>query len=127
MSLLDIEDRIEDVPEFTIEEIVAQYLNDINGRLNSDIPFTFINNIRNYNGKTYTESINDTDVLVRDLSMMFYYKAEIYTFCDPLFLSRNRNDHFSFVNKMDEIKEQVSPGIYKRVTWGHIKKHFNLK
>ena len=124
MSLLDVEDRVDDVPKFTTSMMVEQYLNDI-GERNLKLPFKFLGRpaiINNYIGTE--DAYNDNDVLVRDVSASSFY-FDTYIFINPSIT--NNYMFLDFFNNAVEIKEQVFPGIYKRVTYGWIKKHFNLE
>ena len=126
MGLLDVEDRVNDVPEFTISKIVEQYLGDTNLLMYPNSPFEYIGHTSDKIGRMQEYHPKDGDVLISDGQLNKYYHVDAYYFASPSHLGQM--PQMSIINtKVTEIKEQVLPGIYKRVTWGHIKKHFNLK
>ena len=119
MSILDLDDNVDNVPEFKISDVVKQYLVDINGIVDPELPFEYVPGVNLY-GKV-NDCINDEDVLVRDNSWFRYYNTDGYYFCNPRLVTS------SFPQRaVTEIKECIAPGIYKRATWGRIKKHFNI-
>ena len=125
MSILDIDDNINDIPKFQIKDIVKQYLIDINGIVDPELPFEYVPGVNIY-GKV-NDCINDEDILVRDNSWPRYYNMDGYYFCSPRLITSSFAMPTAISYAVTEIKECVSPGIYKRVTWGLIKKHFNLE
>ena len=123
MSILDLDDNVNNVPEFEIGDIVKQYLDDINGIVDPELPFEYVPGVNMY-GKV-DDCVNDEDVLVRDNSWHRHYNADGYYFCNPRLITSSFTNAFA-MNIVTEIKECIAPGIYKRATWGWIKKHFNL-
>jgi hypothetical protein len=119
MSILDLDDNVDNVPEFKIGDVIKQYLDDINGIVDPELPFEYVPGVNIY-GKA-NDCIKDEDVLVRDNSWPRYYNADGYYFCNQRLITSSFTIH-----AVTEIKECVAPGIYKRATWGWIKKHFNI-
>lgn len=124
MSILDLDDNVNNVPEFKISDVVKQYLDDINGIVDPELPFEYVPGVNIY-GKV-NDCINDEDILVRDNSWPRYYNVDGYYFCSPHLITSSVTMHTVIAHTVTEIKECVAPGIYKRVTWGLIKKHFNI-
>ena len=126
MGLLDVEDRVNDVPEFTIGKIVEQYPEDTNLFVYPKSPFEYIGHTLDKLGQMHEQHPKDDDVLINDDRLNKYYNVDAYYFISPSHLGQM--SQMSIINtKVTEIKEQILPGVYKRVTWGHIKKHFNLE
>ena len=119
MSILDLDDNVNNVPEFKIGDVVKQYLDDINGIVDPELPFEYVPGVNIY-GRV-NDCIKDEDVLVRDNSWPRDYNADGYYFCNQRLITSSFTMH-----AVTEIKEWVAPGIYKRATWGGIKKHFNI-
>jgi hypothetical protein len=124
MSILDLDDNVNNVPEFKIGDIVKQYLDDINGIVDPDLPFEYVPGVNIY-GKV-NDCIKDEDILVRDNSWPRYYNVDGYYFCSPHLITSSFTMHTVVSHTVTEIKECIAPGIYKRATWGWIKKHFNI-
>jgi hypothetical protein len=122
MSILDLDDNVDNVPEFKIGDVVKQYLDDINGIVAPELPFEYVPGVNIY-GKV-NDCIKDEDILVRDNSWPRYYNVDGYYFCSPHLLTSTMHTVISYT--VTEIKECIAPGIYKRATWGWIKKHFNI-
>lgn len=119
MSILDLDDNVNNVPEFKIGDIVKQYLDDINGIVAPELPFEYVPGVNIY-GKV-DDKFDDNCILVRDNSWPRYYNVDGYYFCSPHLITSSFTRH-----AVTEIKECVAPGVYKRATWGWIKKHFNI-
>lgn len=125
MSILDINDNVDNVPEFKIRDIVKQYLIDINGIVDPELPFEYVPGVNIY-GRAFPhgrvdDKFDDNYILVRDNSWPRYYNVDGYYFCSPHLITSSFTVH-----AVTEIKERVAPGVYKRATWGWIKKHFNI-
>jgi hypothetical protein len=118
MSILDLDDNVDNVPEFKIGDIVKQYLNDINGIVDPELPFEYVSCVNIYGNDNKPD---DNYILVRDNSWPRYYNLDGYYFCNPRFVTTSFTPSI-----VTEIKECIAPGIYKRATWGRIKKHFNI-
>lgn len=123
MSILDLDDNVNNVPEFKIGDVVKQYLDDINGIVNPELPFEYVPGVNIY-GRV-NDCIKDEDILVRDNSWPRYYNVDGYYFCSPHLITSSTT-HTVISHTVTEIKECIAPGIYKRATWGWIKKHFNI-
>ena len=125
MSILDID--IDGAPTFSISDTVRQYLEDTDLFVDKKLPFEYIGGVATPIGTNNYEP-SDDDVLINDSQLNWYYHVDAYYFTSPRYLGFGNSRYPGFPpNHVTEIKEQVSSGIYKRVTWGHIKKHFNLK
>ena len=124
MSILDLDDNVNNVPEFKIGDVVKQYLDDINGIVDPKLPFEYVPGVNIY-GRV-NDCINDEDILVRDNSWPRYYNVDGYYFCSPHLIHNIIIYNAYSTHTVTEIKECVAPGIYKRATWGLIKKHFNM-
>ena len=128
MGLLDID--INNTPAFSISDCIRQYLEDTDLFVDKKLQFEYIGGVcspaRTIDCQDYQP--NDDAVLINDSQLNRYYHVDAYYFTSPRYLVFGNSRYPGFPpNQVTEIKEQVSPGVYKRVTWGHIKKHFNLK
>ena len=81
MSILDLDDNVNNVPEFKIGEVVKQYLDDINGIVDPELPFEYMPGVNIY-GRV-DDKFDDNYILVRDNSWPRYYNADGYYFCNP--------------------------------------------
>ena len=104
-----------------VSKLVKQYLEETNNFVNDKLPFQYIPEIINQSGLEINYEIGDNDILIRDDVWCEFYRADGYKFCNREDLTNHPK------NSISVIREQLEPGIFRRVTWGHIKKHFNLK